>query len=121
MQKNLLKEFIQGQKIKLEAEKKKTLLRIEELKKDDPFNDPDHANDNAAVDTDVREQVGHETVQAQIKNLQKRFADIEIVLKKTSRDTYGTCERCNNPILIARLKLIPEARFCVDCEKRLRK
>lgn len=121
MQKNLSKEFIQQQKVKLEAEKKKILQRIEELKQDDPFNDPDHANDNAAVDTDVREQVGHETVQAQIKNLQKRLVDIEIVLKKTSKNTYGVCERCNAVILLARLKLIPEARFCVECENKLRK
>jgi RNA polymerase-binding transcription factor DksA len=121
MQKNLSKKFIEQQKLKLESEKKKILSQIEELKRDDPFSDPDHANDNAAVDTDVREQVGHGTIQAQIKDLQKRFNDIEITLKRIMRQVYGQCERCNLPIPLARLKLIPEARFCVECENKLRK
>lgn len=95
--------------------------QIEELKRDDPFSDPDHASDNAAIDTDVREQVGHETIQAQIGDLQKRLIDIEINLKKIGKSGYGICEKCHKSIPQARLNLIPEARFCVDCEKKLRK
>ncbi len=91
------------------------------MKKNDPFADPDHASDNAAVDTDVREQVGHDTIEAEIKDLDKRLSDIDIALKKIYKNAYGTCERCRAPIPQARLQLIPEARFCIDCEKKLRK
>lgn len=105
----------------MKEEKEKLTKQIENLKKDDPFADPDHATDNAAVDTDVREQVGHETIQAEIKDLQKRFDDTEIALKKISRGTYGMCEKCGEIIPLARLELIPEARFCVQCENKLRK
>lgn len=108
-------------KEKLEADKKKILQQITELKENDPFSDPDHASDNAAIDTDVREQVGHETVEAEIKDLDRRLADIEITLKKITKNRYGYCEKCGVNIPIARLKLVSEARFCVDCEKKLRK
>lgn len=91
------------------------------MKKDDPFADPDHTTDNAAVDTDVREQVGHDTIEAEVKDLQKRLDDIDIALKKVSRGTYGMCEKCGEMIPLARLELIPEARFCVQCENKLRK
>ncbi|MDO9028044.1 MAG: TraR/DksA C4-type zinc finger protein [Candidatus Roizmanbacteria bacterium] len=109
------------QKKRLEEERKKSLNQIEMLKKDDPFADPDHASDNAAVDTDVREQVGHATIEAQVKDMQKRVGEINNALRKINKNQYGYCERCKEPILQARLKLIPEASFCIGCEKHLRK
>ena len=105
----------------LHKEVKKLQKHIEELKKSDPFADPDHASDNAAVDTDVREQVGHDTIEAEIKDMKKRVGEIDNALKKINKNQYGHCERCKKPIPGARLKLIPEASFCIDCEKRLRK
>lgn len=91
------------------------------MKKDDPFADPDHASDNAAVDTDVREQVGHDTIEAQIKDTEKRIIQIDAALRKISKGQYGKCDSCGKEIPQPRLKLIPEAAFCIDCEKRLRK
>lgn len=102
-------------------ERQKSLKQVEELKKDDPFSDPDHASDNAAVDTDVREQVGHDTIEAQIKDMQKRITQIDVALRKVSKGQYGKCESCGKVIPEARLTLIPEAANCLDCEKRLRK
>jgi DnaK suppressor protein len=115
------KKFISSQKEKLLKEKQKSLLQIEELKKDDPFADPDHASDNAAIDTDVREQVGHDTIEAQVKDLEKRVTQIDVALRKISKNQYGKCERCGDLIPQARLRLIPEAAFCISCEKKLRK
>lgn len=121
MFKTFTKKFIREQKNYLEKELEKIKKQIEELKRNDPFADPDHASDNAAVDTDVREQVGHETIEAQIKDLEKRKADISFALNKIANNTYGLCNHCRQLILVQRLKLIPEARYCIDCEKKLRK
>ncbi len=95
--------------------------QIEELKKSDPFTDPDHATDNAAIDTDVREQVGHDTIEAEIKDLQKKMNDIELAKTKISKGKYGVCDRCGKPIPVARLKILPEARYDIVCEQKLRK
>jgi RNA polymerase-binding transcription factor DksA len=105
----------------IEEEQKKLSLQIETLKTEDPFSDPDHASDNAAVDTDVREQVGHDTVEAEIKDATKRVGELKIALELIKKGKYGTCERCNADIPQARLELVPEARYCIECKKALSK
>lgn len=109
----LTKSFATKQKTKLEAEHAKILGDIEELQKDDPFADPEHANDNAAIDTDVREQIGHDTITAEIKDLKRKLSDIELALAKIKDGRYGYCEKHDDPIPLKRLELVPEARFCV--------
>jgi RNA polymerase-binding transcription factor DksA len=32
--------------------------------------------------------------------------------------TYGTCERCGNPIPAERLEALPWAILCVDCARK---
>lgn len=83
--------------------------------------DPDHAIDNAAIDTDVREQIGHETIEAEIKDLARRVELIDIALRKVEKNQYGICERCHVPIPQARLEFIPEARYDVDCDPNIAK
>lgn len=104
---------------KLIKEEAAIVKRIEELKVDDPFTNPDYTSDNAAIDTDVREQMGHDTIEAQITAMQKRLTRVRAALKKISGDMYGMCENCNKPIPLARLRLVPEAKFCVSCEGKL--
>lgn len=94
---------------------------MEELKRNDPFADPEHASDNAAIDTDVREQVGHDTIEAEVKDLQKKLSDIELAISKMSKGKYGVCERCGKEIPLLRLKILPEARYDIACEKKLRR
>ncbi len=119
MTKKLTKDLIKKWQTKLEKDKEDIKLQIEELQKDDPFSDPDHASDNAAIDTDVREQVGHDTIEAQIKDLKLKMVEVEIALDKIGKGRYGFCEKCAMPIPLARLSLIPEARYCIEDEKKL--
>ena len=119
MAKSISKTLIKEYKSRLENDREDILQQIGQLQKDDPFSDPDHASDNAAIDTDVREQVGHETIVAQIKDLKRKLQDIGIALEKIKKNRYGYCEKCGKAIAPPRLRLIPEARFCVDDEKKL--
>lgn len=102
----------------MEEEKKKIQNQILELKQDDPFSDPEHASDNAAVDTDVREQVGHDNIEAQIKDLEKRLTTINFALDKIGKNRYGYCQKCNLQIPIARLEIVPDAVLCMKCENK---
>ena len=43
---------------------------------------------------------------------------IESALRKVDDGTYGRCERCGNPIALARLEAIPWAPLCIDCARR---
>ncbi len=117
MAQNIDPKLIENLKTKLEAQKQEITTHISELQADDPFSDPDHAVDNAAVDTDVREQIGHDTVEAEIKELKERLDDITRALHKIQKGTYGACEKCNGDIRPQRLEIVPEAKFCMNCSK----
>lgn len=101
----------------LDEQKSRIQKNIADLKSGDPFADPDHVTDNAAIDTDVREQIGHETIEAEIVALSRRLGLINMAVGKIEKGTYGVCERCGKPILVERLALIPETRYDIDCEK----
>lgn len=121
MKNSLSKDFIEKQKKKMLSEKIKSQKQIEVMKKEDPFLDPERVSDNAAVDTEVREQESHQVIEAKINDLEKKIADIDRAIVKISKKRYGYCEKCNETILLARLNLLPEARYCVSCESKLRK
>ena len=117
--KNLTKKQTDELAGRLISEEKRLEVIITALKANDPFNDPDHVTDNAAVDTDVREQLGHETVEAQVREIQKELTLVQDALAKIHKGKYGFCERCKEPILLARLQYLPQTKYCVDCERAL--
>jgi RNA polymerase-binding protein DksA len=41
---------------------------------------------------------------------------IDEALDKIERGTYGTCDRCGREISEARLKAVPHAIYCVECQ-----
>ncbi len=41
--------------------------------------------------------------------------EIDDALCRLSAGTYGTCEKCGEPISRARLNVVPYARFCMKC------
>ncbi len=42
-------------------------------------------------------------------------------LRKIDDGTYGICEQCEEEISAARLKAVPDARYCVACQEALEK
>jgi hypothetical protein len=46
-----------------------------------------------------------------------RYA-VHDALAKLTDGTYGICERCRDPISVARLEAVPYARRCVTCQER---
>ncbi len=52
-------------------------------------------------------------------DLQARLAEIEHALAKFAAGRYGVCEQCSRPIPLARLLLVPEARYDLEHEAAL--
>lgn len=48
-----------------------------------------------------------------------RIPRLEQALKDVDEEEYGTCVACEEPIPLARLRLIPEATHCVACAAAL--
>lgn len=45
-----------------------------------------------------------------------RLECIDKALARVDKGLYGICESCGKTIPLARLKALPFARFCVDCQ-----
>ena len=44
---------------------------------------------------------------------------VDQALKKINDNVFGACEECSKPISSARLKAIPYAQTCLECQERL--
>ena len=44
--------------------------------------------------------------------------EIHEALERIANGTYGLCEGCGNPIFKERLKAVPHARNCIDCQRQ---
>lgn len=104
-----------------EKEKKKTQKSLTSLEKEDPFADTSRLSDNAASDTEAREQFGHLRIESLKKALLSRLEKIEKAIFRVKKGKYGLCEKCGKMIDTERLAANPTAHLCVDCEKRTRK
>lgn len=47
-----------------------------------------------------------------------KLKNINLALKKIKKGKYGICEKCKKQIDTKRLKIFPEARFCMKCKKK---
>ena len=101
----------------LEREKKRTENRLNEVSKEDPFADVDRLIDNAASDTEAKEEEGHDRIEAIKHELSNHIHRIEQALSRIKKGKYGTCEQCGKPIEEKRLQVMPTAVLCMSCER----
>lgn len=102
----------------LTKEKDRITVNISSLKSQDPFSDPDRLNDNAASDTDAKEEISHERMEALERELRLHMEEIKIALERIKKGTYGKCMSCKNMIDTDRLAVKPTALYCVSCERK---
>jgi DnaK suppressor protein len=50
------------------------------------------------------------------KNVEDMIESIDRALAKIDARTYGTCDRCGREISKERLKALPYAAFCIECQ-----
>jgi len=114
-------KVLQPLKDYLIREQKRLLDRKKRLEKEDPFSDPERTNDNAAIDTDVAEQVGHERVSTIKEEVDKALINVRKTLTKIKLGRYGICSNCGKMINTDRLAINPTADLCIKCETALEK
>lgn len=51
-------------------------------------------------------------------NERKILKNIDEALQNIEKGVYGTCENCGKEIEIERLKIMPFAKFCIDCKSK---
>ena len=106
----------------------KLLARMEELRKllaeestyRSEFNGPDGSGDDADCAFDAgSDEISSRLVELDVRELRK----VESVLTRMQKGIYGVCEgggaKCQGKISIARLKALPCATFCINCEREM--
>lgn len=113
--------IVDGIKSHLLREKKKIGVTLTSLKSQDPFSDPDRLVDNAASDTEAKEESNHERMEALEKELRLHMEEIENTLVRIQKGIYGKCNLCGKMIETQRLTIKPTALYCVSCERKREK
>jgi DnaK suppressor protein len=52
------------------------------------------------------------------RNLEQTLRRVEEALDRFEAGTYGICQRCGQPIDLARLEALPYATLCLRCQQR---
>lgn len=50
-------------------------------------------------------------------SVQQMLAQVEEALGRIDEGTYGICQRCGDPIDVARLRVLPFATLCIRCKE----
>jgi DnaK suppressor protein len=56
---------------------------------------------------------------AMLTRLENQLEQVRGALNRLDEGTYGNCENCGEPILPARLRAMPQATLCIDCQEKL--
>ena len=77
----------------------------------------------------LREQIGSDVVDAALDAAQDEISSqlaevesrelkcVELALERINEGTYGQCDVCNGKIPLARLKALPYATTCIECQR----
>ena len=56
--------------------------------------------------------------QTTLHKCRQRLAKLQDCLRRLEGEDFGYCQRCDEPIPVARLLLVPEATMCVACAEK---
>jgi len=114
-----LKEKLTMEKASIEEQLKRFAKRDEKLKGDwdtiFPKFDGGEAG-GAALEKAADEVEEYSTLLSIEHSLELKLKNIDLALEKIEKGQYGRCEKCGKEIAEDRLKVSPEARFCLKCE-----
>lgn len=115
-----LDKFLTEQRSALEAERRSYAAQAESLKAEADQMAQEAEPGDVQFDEESGEggtmNIDRERDLALSAQARAAVEDIDLALAKIVNGTYGTCERCGQPIPKARLKALPQARLCVACK-----
>jgi DnaK suppressor protein len=99
----------------LNHERNQALARVREYRADqeqETIPPPGDEMDTARSLADI------ETHSALIERVEDRLKAIDEAFDRLDRGVYGICQQCGEQIPIERLKALPFAAYCVDCQQK---
>lgn len=86
-------------------------LEIQSLTQSEANDEIDHAT------ISIDKTIEHAITSQQVKEL----SEIDYALNKIEDGTYGICEMCEEEIKLPRLKVKPQAKYCIVCRELIEK
>jgi DnaK suppressor protein len=109
--KDFLKAELANRKEKIKRIVKDNEKEIKALSRTDASDEADHAT--ISTDTAIEQAITNQQL--------KELKEIEYALFKIDNETYGICEMCEEPIGVQRLKVKPQAKYCIVCREIVEK
>jgi len=53
--------------------------------------------------------------EAALREAEDKLSKLKYMLGQIGKEGFGICARCNKPIPLGRMLLVPQSRFCVHC------
>lgn len=92
--------------------------QLEDLQVGDPSANEFRVMENSPEDDGDETVVGNR-VAATRRVIREQLERVTNALSKLRHGSYSVCDRCGKPISKARLEAVPEATYCIDCERTL--
>ncbi|MCG3203371.1 MAG: RNA polymerase-binding transcription factor DksA [Elusimicrobia bacterium] len=106
-------EDVEWYRVKLE-EMRDNLLRTVKKKKEEAIPESEVGDEG---DVAMR-SLARDLIFEQTDNEHRLLDDVEAALRRIEKNVYGICEGNGERITVARLKAIPYARYCINCQSR---
>jgi DnaK suppressor protein len=116
-----LKKKLLEEKENLESQLKGFADKDESIEGNWEANFPHYSDGGSSGDLDIAtEEVEDYANRLSLEHvLEIRLLNVNKALEKIETEDYGKCEECNQDIPIERLKASPEAKYCIECKKKL--
>ena len=108
---NYFKEILESRKEQINKNINSVHNELEQLSSLELNDEGDHAsvNNNSMIESAIVSQQAQE------------LKEIDVTLGKIAAGNYGICEMCEDPIGFQRLKVKPQAIYCIDCREIVEK
>jgi DnaK suppressor protein len=112
------RDMIDGLRKRLEDERAELVSQLDAMQIDNDNQQTDYGVGNHLAD-DASELFLRERNIALRGNAEELIAQIDGALKRMDAGSYGTCERCGQPIAAERLEALPYAAYCITCQSEV--
>ena len=114
-----LRQKLEYEKVSIKKELKKFAKKDKKLKGDWDTRFPHWGGEagGASLEKAADEVEEYEARLPVEYSLELKLKNIDLALEKIKKGKYGMCEKCEKKIDERRLKIYPEARFCLKCKK----
>lgn len=105
---------------KIEVEREKLMAERVAI-----LDDIEHLRESLQGEVDPDADEGDPDLAEREKNLalltviERKLESVNMALRAMEKGSYGTCERCGQPIDPARLEVRPDATMCLECQREV--